>query len=76
MTYKEKLAHFRELCLNHDPAYSFSDDQMEWKKGRETGEILRAFEHEIKREDSVRIYNEVIGIKFPGPGKESFYWTL
>jgi hypothetical protein len=67
---------FRNLCVNHDLTYQYSDDGAVWRRGNERLAVIQAAARELTRETAVRIWNETVDTKVSAGYRESFYWTV
>ena len=64
---------FRELVLNHDLTYSYSDDHSKWRAGEAQLKEIRELAGTLDMVECRKIWNEIANQKIAYQ-PEDFYW--
>lgn len=65
---------FRQMCIEHDLTYDYSDDGNCWRAGRASMAAIREAAKQLDPEIVRRIWNEVVDSKLVADFRAGFYW--
>lgn len=65
---------FRQLCLQHDLTYSYSDDHSVWRRGSMSFTLIRDAAKQLGGDKAKPIWNSVVDQKVVEKFRQGFYW--
>lgn len=70
----QKLASFKQMVVDHDLTYIYSDDHQEYMKGQSSEGRIALAARDLPREAAVEIWNEQVDKKLLPGFREGWYW--